>query len=278
MRSFTVPATSSMGTLGSTPMLVEQVDVVGAQAPQGTFHGPPDVVGTAVEGRGPAFFDAKAEFGGDDDLVAHRGQGFADPFLTGVGAVDFGRIEKGHAAVVCPPDQGDHVLFGIGAAIVAYHGQTAEADGRDLQGAETALRQGAGLLPVFCGGWGGQCRGMGHAVQGGGQKGGRSGGQATGKEAAAGKLVFSRDRIHDVPPSASGCDPCIGRAHEGRKKRSLQLVACFWRCRQIRPDAGKMLSFHHHRSLAMRSHPAKERFYGMVRRKRGAFSKAPLPP
>ena len=47
-------------------------------------------------------------------------------------------------------------------------------------------------------------------------------GQATGKEAAAGKLVFSRDRIHDVPPSASGCDPCIGRAHEGRKKRALQ--------------------------------------------------------
>ena len=150
--------------LGVHPMLVEQVDVVGAQAPQGTFHGPPDVIGAAVEGRGLAFFDAKAEFGGNDDLVAHRGQGFADPFLTGVGTIDLGRIEKGHAAVVCPPDQGDHVLFGIGAAIVAYHGQTAEADGRDLQGAETALRQGVGLLPVFCGGWGGQYRGMGHAL------------------------------------------------------------------------------------------------------------------
>ena len=263
------------GDLGVHAMLVQQIDVVGTQAPQGTFHGPPDVVGAAVEGRGPAFFDAKTEFGGDDHLVAHRGQRFADPFLTGVGAVDLGRIEEGHTVVICPPDQGDHVLFGIGAAVVSHHGQTAQADGRDLQRAETALRQGVGQLRAFHGGRGGQRCGMGHAAQGRGQKGGRSDGQATGKEAAAGKLVFFRDRIHDIPPSASGCLSCIGRGHGGRKKRSLQLVACFGRWRQTRSDVGRML-MPHHRRPAMRTCIPPQRKVLMGIEKGALFPKRPF--
>ncbi|WP_337392664.1 hypothetical protein, partial [Desulfovibrio sp.] len=62
------------------------------------------------------------------------------------------------------------------------------------------------------------------------------------------------------------------------KKRSLQLVACFWRCRQIRPDAEDTVMPPSPFVGDEEPHPAKERFYGMVRRKRGAFSKAPLPP
>jgi hypothetical protein len=38
---------------------------------------------------------AEAEFGGDDDLTAHRRQRFADQFF--IGPVGLGRIEQGHA-------------------------------------------------------------------------------------------------------------------------------------------------------------------------------------
>ena len=51
--------------------------------------------------------DAEAEFGGDDHLVAERREGLADHFLVGEGAVDFGGVEEGDAALDRRADQRD---------------------------------------------------------------------------------------------------------------------------------------------------------------------------
>jgi hypothetical protein len=43
--------------------------------------------------------DVEAELGGDDDLVADGREGFADELFVDEGAVDFGGVEEGDAAV-----------------------------------------------------------------------------------------------------------------------------------------------------------------------------------
>ncbi len=72
-------------------VLVEQVDVVGAQVAQAVLDHDADSRGTAVEALGVVAF-AEAELGCDDDLVAHRRQRLADDLLVEL-AIGFGGIE-----------------------------------------------------------------------------------------------------------------------------------------------------------------------------------------
>ena len=113
--------------------------MVGTQTLQGAFHRPADVAGSAVQSRRLFFLNAKAKLGGDFDLIADGGKGFPNPFLTGIGAVNFGGVEERHAAFKGPADQGDHVLFFIVTAVVSHHRQAAEADGGNLQRAELPM-------------------------------------------------------------------------------------------------------------------------------------------
>jgi len=75
---------------------------------------------------------AEAEFGGDDHLVADGGQRFADQLFVDERAIDFGRVEEGHAALDGVADEGDHLLPVAGRAIALAHAHAAQADGRDF--------------------------------------------------------------------------------------------------------------------------------------------------
>ena len=79
------------------PMLVEQVDAVGAQALQHAFDHQLDVIGPAVEA-GSALsglqVDVPAELRGDDDLVAEGRDAFAEDPLDLVRAVGLRGIDR----------------------------------------------------------------------------------------------------------------------------------------------------------------------------------------
>ena len=95
------------------PVLVEQVDGLDAEPLQRAVDRLPDVLGPAVDA---AIFarlgiEVEAELGGDHDLIAERRERFADDFLVLEGAIDFGRIEEGHAALDRGADQRDTVFL-----------------------------------------------------------------------------------------------------------------------------------------------------------------------
>ena len=127
------------GHLRIHAVLIEKIDVVGAKALQGPFHGATDVIRTAVELLGFLFFDPEAELRRDHDLVAHGLKRFADPGFARVGTVDFGRVEEGHARIIGAANERDHVFLAVLAAVVAHHRQTAETDRGDFERAETTL-------------------------------------------------------------------------------------------------------------------------------------------
>ena len=88
-----------------------------------------DMLGSAVEADGRAVLDAPAELGGDDHLVAQRGEGFTDEFLVDVGAVDLGGVEEGDAGIDGAAQHGDHgvAVTGIGAVALGHaHGTQAD--------------------------------------------------------------------------------------------------------------------------------------------------------
>ena len=80
-------------------VLVEQIDMVGAQALEGCLGNFLDVRGRAQ--RRAVAFDVEAELGRDLHLVADRLERFADQLFVGVGPIDFCRIEERHALFEC---------------------------------------------------------------------------------------------------------------------------------------------------------------------------------
>ncbi len=77
------PTVSSMGTLGSTAVLIEQVDLVDAEALQARVAALNNVFGPSVG----AFRAEIAEFRGVGHLVACAADGFADKFLVLAGPI-----------------------------------------------------------------------------------------------------------------------------------------------------------------------------------------------
>ena len=70
IRSFTVPATSSIGTSGIDPVLVEEIDSLDPQPLQGVLGHLPDAIRAAVGLARSAGTEVEAELGGDDDILA----------------------------------------------------------------------------------------------------------------------------------------------------------------------------------------------------------------
>ena len=79
--------------------------------------------------------EVEAELGGDHDLVAEGGEGFADELLVRERAVDFGGVEERDAALDGRPDQRDPVLLVDCRAVAKAQSHAAEPDGRDFQAA-----------------------------------------------------------------------------------------------------------------------------------------------
>ncbi len=124
------------------PVLIEQIDVVGAQPLQHRVDGAADVLGLAVCA-GPALtgvgVDVHPELGGDHNLIAHRLQGLPDDPFGFQRSVSLGGVEECHALVDGGADQRDHVLpTGYRAVERAGHCLAAQPDGGNLQWPQAA--------------------------------------------------------------------------------------------------------------------------------------------
>src|SRR6266511_2325502 len=62
-----------------------------------------------------------------------KGEGFAHKFFVREGAVDFGCVEEGDAAIDGRPEKGDHLLPVSGRTVAKAHPHAAELDSRDFQ-------------------------------------------------------------------------------------------------------------------------------------------------
>ena len=140
------PTVSSIGVVGVDAVLVVEVDVVDAQAPQRGLGGLLDVLGPAVEAAGGGVVGVAddPELRGQHDLVAAVGDGAADELLVGVGAVDVGGVEEGDAELEGAVDGGDRLVV-VARAVELGHAHAAEAEGGDGRALEA---QGACLHAI----------------------------------------------------------------------------------------------------------------------------------
>src|SRR5271165_2674314 len=126
---------------GVDAVLVEQVDVVGAQSSQRSFHRGPDVRRAAGQASLPAVVvEREAELRGDDDLVAYWRERLADDLLVGERAVHLSGVEEGDAPVDGGADERDALLAGGNGQVALAQAHAAVADGRDLQPAAERSR------------------------------------------------------------------------------------------------------------------------------------------
>ena len=91
-------------------MLVEEIDVIGAQAPQLGLDDLADVFRPAVPTASSCTglgIDVEAELGAQDDLAADALQRLADDLLGKERAVGLGRVDQGDAAINGPANQRD---------------------------------------------------------------------------------------------------------------------------------------------------------------------------
>jgi len=133
------------------PMLVQQIDALGAQPLQASLDGCLDMRRLAV-GAGTSRtgyrVDIEAELGGDHHLVAHRRQRLAHQFFIGERAIGFRRIEVGNAPLHRRADQRDHLLLVCRRAVARAHAHAAQAEGGDFKAlSESACLHGATVRP-----------------------------------------------------------------------------------------------------------------------------------
>ena len=121
------------GHIEVNPVLIEQVNGLDFEPFEGGVNDLPDVLGLAVECALLAAVAIESEFGGDGHLAAEGREGFADEFLVGERAVNFGGIEERDTLFDGRADDGDHLLFIPRRAITKAHTHAAEAEGGDFQ-------------------------------------------------------------------------------------------------------------------------------------------------
>jgi hypothetical protein len=103
---------------GVDPVLVEEVDVVGAEPTQRLVADPGRVGRAAVDATvgEVVALEGEAELGCDLDLVAAPGDGAADQFLVDERAVDLGGVEQGDAELDRPVEDSSSVVVSRRAA------------------------------------------------------------------------------------------------------------------------------------------------------------------
>lgn len=117
-------------------VLVEDVEVVGAEVAQAVVGDFADALGTAVECLALPLVlrHVEAELGREHDVVAEALHRLAEQLLvrSGPAAVELGGVEEGDAELVSPLDGGDTTL-GIGVAVRHRHAHRSESDRRHLE-------------------------------------------------------------------------------------------------------------------------------------------------
>jgi hypothetical protein len=120
------------------PVLIVQVDMVGAEAPQGTFDCDANVRRAAVnDARATAEMRDQTEFRGQDYFVPPVFDGPTDEFFVREGTVDLSGVYMGHSQVERPMDSADG--FGVAACadiVVAGHCHGPEPYAGDVEPAE----------------------------------------------------------------------------------------------------------------------------------------------
>ena len=132
--------------VGVDPVLVKEVDPVGAQALQRGLGDRPDVFGAAVDALRRVAAE-EPELGGDHDFIAERGDGLAEQLLVGALAIGFGRVEKGDATLERAANQREAgLLVGRGAVAVAQaHAAETECGYLEAALSKNALFHGSSL-------------------------------------------------------------------------------------------------------------------------------------
>ena len=125
-------------------MLIDEVDVVGGEAAERSFHRFADMLRPAVEvgwSLSPVL-QAEAELRREHNLVPPTLQRPAEELFVGERTIDFGGIEKG-APELDGTIEGCQRFSLVGRAIGLTHAHAAETDGRYLKplGAEFAFAQ-----------------------------------------------------------------------------------------------------------------------------------------
>jgi hypothetical protein len=110
------------------PVLVEQIDAVGLEALQRSIRDFADAFRPAIDTlrRNPVL---EAKLRGDDDVIAHRGEGLAQQLLILERAIGFGRVEECDAPLKGGADQRDAVVFLDGWSIPKAEPHATQAEG-----------------------------------------------------------------------------------------------------------------------------------------------------
>ena len=130
-------------------VLIEEVEAVGLQAPQGVLGNRAYALRPAVHARLRSAV-LEAELGRDDDLIADGRQGLAHHVL--VGAVGLGGVEERHPARERLADQRDGLRLVQPRAVAEAQSHAAEAESRDLRAILAEFPLLHRFAPQGCGG------------------------------------------------------------------------------------------------------------------------------
>ena len=131
--------------VGIDAVLVEEIDAVGLQSLERCFGDVTNMRGAAVHARhGLAILEA--EFGGDNDLVPERGEGFTDDLFVRKGAIRLSCVKKRYASIKGRSDEIHGMLPRLRGTVSKVQSHAPEAESGDFQTTVTERAQMHGHL------------------------------------------------------------------------------------------------------------------------------------
>ena len=124
------------GHAGINPVLIEQIDGIHFEALQRAFGNLLDVLWAAVQTYPSALaggIKLEPEFGSDHHFSAERSQGLAHKLFVLEGAVHFGGVEEGYAALHRGPEKSDHLLLICRRTVRRGRSHAAEPESRHFE-------------------------------------------------------------------------------------------------------------------------------------------------
>src|ERR1700691_1725693 len=114
---------------GVDSVLIQEINEIGLEALERSFHHLPDVLGPAVETVWLAVDDLEAKFGRDTDPPPLWSQRLAQQFFVLVRSVNLRSVKEGHAAIDRGAEQGNRLLFVSRRPVSMAQSHTAQPEG-----------------------------------------------------------------------------------------------------------------------------------------------------